>query len=103
MRTELLSRSGVPIRLTEERWQHIIEEHPEIDGLLDTVRTAITHSERILRGAAGELLAVRTIEPGKAIVVVYRETSPEDGFVITAFLTRRFRALDKRDQIWPLR
>lgn len=103
MHPRLLSRNGVPIRLTEERWQHIIEEHPEIDGLLDSIRAAVTQPERVLLGSAGERLAVRTIEPGKAIDVVYRETSPEDGFVTTAFLTRRFHALDKRDQLWPLR
>ena len=37
------------------------------------------------------------------MVVVYRETNPSDGFVITAFLTRRLRSLDRRNQIWPPR
>ena len=33
----------------------------------------ISDAERVLSGMAGELLAVRIIEPGKALVVVYRE------------------------------
>jgi hypothetical protein len=48
---------------------------------------AIAEPIRIFAGAAGELLAVRELELGKYIVVVYRELE-EDGFVITAFLTR---------------
>jgi hypothetical protein len=38
--------------------------------------------------------------PGKLLVVVYREAGG-DGFVITAFLTRRLSQLDRRKQIWP--
>ena len=37
---------------------------------------------------------------GKYIVVIYRELSKEDGFVITAFLTRRKRQLERRRKIW---
>jgi hypothetical protein len=37
---------------------------------------------------------------GKYIVVVYREQE-NDGFVITAFLTRRIRSLERRKQVWP--
>jgi hypothetical protein len=31
---------------------------------------------------------------------VYRELQ-EDGFIVTAFLTRRIRSLDRRGQLWP--
>jgi hypothetical protein len=94
------SQNGLLIRLTEERWSHIIDEHGEISGLQETVLRTITDPERILAGNEGALLAVKTVEPGKWLVVVYRELE-EDGFVITAFLTRRFRSLDRRLQLWP--
>jgi hypothetical protein len=55
----------------------------------------------VLSGTGGELLAVRMIESGKAVVVVYRETGVDDGFVITAFVTRRLGSLDRREQLWP--
>jgi len=45
-------------------------------------------SRTILAGSASERLAVREFERGKFLVVVYRETG-HDGFVITAFWTRR--------------
>jgi hypothetical protein len=40
------------------------------------------------------------IEDEKDLVVVYREVSDGDGFVITAFLTKRKRQLEKRRKIW---
>jgi len=86
--------------LTEERWSHIIDEHGELSGWRDELLRTVTDPERVLAGNEGALLAVRTVEPGKWLVVVYREIE-EDGFVITAFLTRRFQSLDRRKQLWP--
>jgi hypothetical protein len=50
---------------------------------------------------SGALLAIRRIEEGKSLVVVYRERDASDGFVITAFVTRGLAALDRRQQRWP--
>ena len=96
----ITSRSGASIRLTDERWAHIIEEHGEISGIRALVLSAVQAPDRVLAGASGELLAVREAEPGKWLVVVYRE-SGNDGFIITAFLTRRGRSLERRQQLWP--
>ncbi len=97
------SRGGVPIRLTAERWAHIVEEHCELAGMREDVLEAVAAPERVLAGRAGELFALRMVETGKALVVVYREASPDDGFVITAFVTRRLESLERRKQIWPRR
>ena len=94
------SKNGVQVRLTDERWAHVTEEHCELAGLRVDVLETVAEPERVLEGNEGELLAVRETEPGKHLVVVYRETA-DDGFVITAFLTRRVRSLDKRRQLWP--
>ena len=40
-----------------------------------------------MAGGAGELLAIRTVAAGKALVVVSREVSHEDGFIIAAFFS----------------
>jgi len=32
-----VSKNGVPIRLTEERWFHIVENYDELAGLSDEV------------------------------------------------------------------
>ena len=96
----VVSNAGVPIRLTDERWAHISEEHCELAGLRSEVVETVSRPDRILLGGDGEQLAVRLLEPGKHLVVVYREQD-DDGFIITAFLTRRVRSLDRRRQIWP--
>jgi hypothetical protein len=96
----ILSIHRTPIRLTDERWAHITEEHCELAGhrleVLETV--AIPH--RVLAGEEGELLAVRELFPGKHLVAVYRELA-EDGFIITAFITSKVKALQRRKQLWP--
>lgn len=96
----VVSKNGISIRLTDERWAHIAEEHCELVALRSMVVETVSHPQKILLGGEGELLAVREVENGKSLVVVYRE-HPEDGFIITAFLTRRFRSLEKRRQLWP--
>jgi hypothetical protein len=77
-----------------------MDEHRELEDLHLAVLETVSDPERVLAGGAGELLAVRLQEPGKWLVVAYRELD-DDGFVITAFLTRRFRSLDRRTQLWP--
>ena len=94
------SKNGIPIRLTDERWAHITEEHCELAGLRLEVLETISNPVRVVEGAEGELLALRELDLGKYIVVVYRELEG-DGFVITAFLTRRLRSLERRKQLWP--
>lgn len=99
--TEMVkSKNGVPIRLTAERWAHITEEHCELAGMREEVLETISNPLRILAGSQGELMAVREVETGKFLVVPYREMA-SDGFIITAFLTRRERSLNRRIQVWP--
>jgi len=100
MLDKAVSKNGVTVRLTHERWSHITEEHCELAGLRLDVLEAVRQPECILAGGAGELLAMRQVEPEKWLVVVYREAG-EDGFIITAFLTRRKASLERRRQVWP--
>jgi len=94
------SINGVTIRLPAERWIHITEEHAEMAGYLYNVLETIQEPAAIFEGNAGELLATREIETGKYLVAVYREVNKEDGFVITAFLTKRWKQLERRKKIW---
>jgi len=66
------SKNSVPIRLTDERWVHIIEEHDELADLRLEVLQTVAKPERIVEGKAGELLALRELETGKLLMVVYR-------------------------------
>ena len=100
MKYVVTSIQGFPIRLTDERWTHITEEHCELAGMRLEVLETVVNPERILQGGEDERLAIREIDPGKFLVVVYRELT-DDGFVITAFLTRRSQWLNRRKQLWP--
>lgn len=99
MTIQVLSENGVPIHLTDERWAHITEEHCELAGRREEVLETITDPARVMESREGELLAVREVEPGKFLVVVYREL-PNDGFIITSFLTRRANHSIARKQLW---
>ena len=85
------SRNGVPIRLTEERWRHIVIRHSDISEYRAEILQTVADPDSIQEGDEEALLAVRSY-PGlgigdKVIVAVYRETGPTDGFIITAYLT----------------
>ena len=95
------SKNDVAIRLPEERWFHITEEHSEMAGYYFEVLEAVAQPEAIYEGRAGECLAVREVEKDKYIVVIYKEVSNEDGFIISAFLTQRKRQLERRRRLWP--
>lgn len=95
-----VSKNGISIRLTEERWLHIVDEHAELLELRAEVLRTVAEPERIVAGSAGELMALRTRLDQKVLVAIYREVA-DDGFVITAFLTRRLTSLNRRTQLWP--
>jgi len=97
---ESASKNDISIRLPDERWEHIIEQHPEMAEYRDEVMLVIGDPYCILQGNQGELLAIREVQPDKWLVAAYRE-SGEDGFVITAFLTRRRNWWDRKEQVWP--
>ncbi len=99
MTETVASPHGIPIRLTDERWTHITEEHSELAGMRFEILETVAQPNRIFRGLKGELFAVREIETNKYLIVIYRETI-SDGFIITAFLTRRIRSMERRDLIW---
>ena len=96
----VVSKNGVLIRLTDERWVHITEEHNELAGMRLEILETIADPAQIFAGSYGELFAVREIESGKYLVVVYREFQ-NDGFIITAFLTRRIQSIRRRHLLWP--
>ena len=92
-----LSIKGVPIRLTEERWEHIIEEKPYMDSYYEIMLEAVEKPDYILRGNAGALVAVLTLSRSKYLHAVYKEVSKDDGFIVTAFIARK---LNKNRVIW---
>ena len=96
----LSSVNGVPIRLTSERWEHILSNKPYMEPLYEKVLDAIEEPTWILRGYAGALVAVLSLGPRGYLNVIYREVSQHDGFIITAFLSKK---VNRRMVIWPMK
>ena len=90
-----VSKNGIPIRLTEERWYHIVENHDELAGLSDEVLLTVEDPDYIVKGWKDGLLAVRKFVGDK---VVYKELE-NDGFIITAFLTKKVNKILRRGVI----
>jgi len=42
------SVNGVPIRLTDERWEHILDSHPDMASFRETVLDAVEKPDYIL-------------------------------------------------------
>ena len=84
-----ISKNGVLVRLTEERWYHIVENHDELAGLSDEVLLTVEDPGFIVKGWTDELLAVRKLDK-RYLVVVYKELE-NDGFIITSFITKKGR------------
>ena len=92
-----ISVEGVPIRLTHERWFHIVENHDDMSGYYEDVLGLVENPDFILRGYRGSLVAARHYGRQRYLMVVYRQVSLEDGFIITAYFTRK---VDRRKAIW---
>jgi len=91
------SKNGVPIHLTYERWYHITENHDDLASYYYDVLETIENPDLIIRGNKGTLKATRNLGKARWLVVIYRELSKKDGFMITAYF------LDKRPKgeiIW---
>jgi len=79
------SVNGVPIRLTYERWYHITENHDDLASYFYDVLETIQKPDFVIRGNIGPLKATRNIGKKKWLIVIYKEVSKRDGFVITAY------------------
>ena len=88
---------GIPIRLTSERWFHIVENHDDLAGYYDDVMRVVEEPDLVITGYRGSQIAVRGYGRDRYLVVVYRELSSSDGFVITAYFTS---AIDRRKAVW---
>ena len=96
---KVFSRNGVAIRLTEERWEHILDNHSDLFDYADYELTleTVADPEYVLRGGAGAMVAVTPFGRRGFLNVLYREVSRTDGFIITAYTTS---TVDRRRIVW---
>ena len=85
------SKNGVPIRLTAERWLHIIENHDDLAGYYDEVLNTIEEPDYIIKGYKDALVALEEVKKDKFLAVIYKEITKKDGFVITSYFTSKIK------------
>jgi len=84
--------AGLSVVLTDERWSHIAQGHPELVEIEHEIAEAVRAPDAHREGrSAGEVWCYRRLPEGSRapwlkVVVRYRE---EGGWIITAFLRRR--------------
>jgi hypothetical protein len=94
------SVNGVPIRLTDERWMHVVENHCELAGHYHEVLETVANPDLVIKGFEGELLALKKKEGKKYMIVAYKEVGRGDGFIITAFFSSKVKKLLRREILW---
>jgi hypothetical protein len=98
------SVNHVPIRLTPERWSHIVTRHPELENHRDRLLETITNPDFVAKGLHGELKAAKLYGDfpmgARYMVVMYREVTHNDGFIITARITSDVGNTIRRGILW---
>ena len=84
-----ISTNGVPIRLTDERWRHIVENHDELASYYEEALETVENPQLVLRGLGRALIGVKAMGRRRYLAVVYKELNRRDGFTITAYITSR--------------
>ena len=89
------SKNDFPIRLTEERWEHILLRHPEMIDAKEKIFETISNPEIIIEGDHNTLIAIHYFEKtrmtSKYLVVIYKESIENfDGFILTAYFANQY-------------
>lgn len=95
------SKNNRLIRLTDERMNHIMVNHPETKNCISWILETLENPDFVIAGDFGELLAVKLYDKtpvtnDKYLTIVYKETSKLDGFILTAYFSR---SINKTRQI----
>ncbi len=90
----------MPIRLSDEKWVHIVEYYDHLAGHYHDVLKTVRAPDVVYEGNGGELFAISKRLTPRYLVVAYRELSSSYGFVITAFFTTRIRQIERRRLVW---
>ena len=97
-----VSHNGVPVRMSAERWSHIVCRHPELDGQQKKLVETLSEPGYIQKGDFGTMMAIRhypqTPLTEKYMIVIYKEVSPFDGYVLTAYFATRYSK--RRTMLW---
>jgi len=91
--------NSIPIRLTEERWFHIVENHNDLAGYYEDILAAVESPDMVVQGYGKAMIALSRRNKEPCLAVVCKELSTSDGFIITAYFTSRAK-IEKEAVIW---
>lgn len=87
---EILRSGGRVVRLTEDRWAHITDGHPELAAWRHLVVSTVVEPELVRPGRRlGEEWLYGPGGPSRWLKVVVQWESDDRGSVVTAFARRR--------------
>lgn len=91
----------IEIRLTEERWNHIIKRHREVKKHIRKILITVKEPDFIVEGKTGAVIAIKRFSKLKPnyVIVAYKETN-HDGFIITAHFISNIEQVKRRRIIW---
>ena len=98
------SKDGFAIKLTKERWNHIITSHIDMTDNRDLLLKTVEDPDMILKGVSDEVRAVRFFKEThfgpRYLMAAYKEISSGGGFIITAYKTTKVDKIVKRGVLW---
>lgn len=98
----LQDHQGVSVRLTSERWTHILD-HPEMVGQQDRLAETLASPDIVMATVKDETVHTyhrqyETTPVTRKYMVVVVKMAPGDAFVVTAFYSSRVK---KGEVVWP--
>jgi hypothetical protein len=98
----ITSVDKIPIRLTIERWQHILHRHPELETEENKILETVSSPDFVQEGDFNTKMAFKfypqTPLTKKYLVVIYKEISNSDGFILTGYFTNQ--PIQRRRFLW---
>ncbi len=76
-----------------------MENHDDLAGYYDDVLSAAESPDYVIKGYEEALIALKHGEENRFLAVVYKETSENDGFIITAYFTSKIK-IEREVFVW---
>jgi hypothetical protein len=90
---EVESLFNKKIRLTKERWKHIIFKHPEVKKHIERVKSTLTQPDRVRKSRYDSKvwLYYKFYKRLRKYLTVVIKILNDEGFVITAYITDKIK------------
>ena len=91
---EVRDKTGRCIRLTDEQWEHITHDHPEISPYIEDMKEILINPTTITSFDYDEKIKYyykyfkQRVSPAKYLLTVVKYLNG-DGFIITAYFVRK--------------